>query len=160
MNEYQEGEKFMAKLYKSECYCTNLRRCANAISDFYDRELKETGITISQYYLLINLKRLKNVNITHWAEYVGLDRSTMVRNIKVLESRGFIERTEGHGKTFALSEVGEKTLDTAIPIWEKAQKKIEVFLGKEDSKAILRIGCKLQNLEKIDLDGDKNGIDK
>lgn len=139
----------MPKLYKSECYCTNLRRSANAISDFYDRELKETGITISQYYLLINLKRLENANITHWAECVGLDRSTMVRNIKLLESRGFIERTVGHGKTFALSEVGEMTLAAAIPIWEKAQKKMESFLGEEDSEAILRIGSKFQNIEDV-----------
>lgn len=150
----------MTKLYKSECYCTNLRRCANAISDFYDRELKETGITISQYYLLINLKRLENANITHWAEYVGLDRSTMVRNIKLLESRGFVERTEGHGKTFALSKAGETTLDAAIPIWKKAQKKMEKFLGEEDSKAILRIGSKLQELEEADLGGDENGINQ
>ncbi len=160
MNKYQTGEKSMPKLYKSECYCTNLRRCANIISDFYDGELKETGITISQYYLLINLKRLENANITHWAEYVGLDRSTMVRNIKLLESRGFIERTEGHGKTFALSEVGEMTLNAAIPIWEKAQKKMELFWGEEDSKAILRIGSRLQDIEKADLNGDKNGSGK
>lgn len=160
MNEYQAGEKFMTMLYKSECYCTNLRRCANAVSDFYDRELKETGITISQYYLLINLKRLKSANITHWAESVGLDRSTMVRNIKLLESRGFIERTEGHGKTFALAKTGEIALDTAIPIWENAQKKMEIFLGKEDSEGILRIACKLQGLEKSYSDGDIKGIGK
>lgn len=141
----------MPDLYKSECYCTNLRRSANAISDFYDEELKETGLTISQYYLLINLRRLKSANITHWAEFVGLDRSTMVRNIKVLQSRCFIESAEGHGKTFKLSETGEKALESAIPVWNIAQKKMETFLGKDDSKAILRIGSKLQELKKADL---------
>ena len=74
----------MAQLYKSNCYCTNLRRSANAISDFYDTALKEAGLTISQYYLLVNLSRLGTANITHWAEHVGLNRSTMVRNIKLL----------------------------------------------------------------------------
>ena len=97
----------MAKLYKSKCYCTNLRRSANAISDFYDNALKNAGLTVSQYYLLINLSRLGKANITHWAQRVGLDRSTMVRNIKPLESRGLIEKTEGHGKTFTLSENGK-----------------------------------------------------
>lgn len=138
----------MPALHKSMCYCTNLRRSANAISDFYDRELKKTGMTIAQYYLLINLKRLDNANITHWAEHVGLDRSTMVRNIKVLENRGVIERTEGHGKTFSLSKAGKSALDAAIPVWEEAQKKMELFLGEEDSNAILRIGSKLQEMEK------------
>lgn len=90
----------MAKLYNSACYCTNLRRCANAISDFYDKELKETGMSIAQYCLLINLKRMENANITHWAERVGLERSTMVRNIKVLEARGLIEQIMGTEKRF------------------------------------------------------------
>ena len=137
----------MSKLYKSECYCTNLRRSANAISDFYDDALKNAGLTVAQYYLLINLSRLQSANITHWAEGVGLDRSTMVRNIKLLESRNLIEKTEGHGKTFTLSATGKKALEEAIPAWDEAQKKIELFLGKEDSEAILRIGGRLQNLK-------------
>ena len=138
-------------LYQSECYCTNLRRSANAVSDFYDNALRDTGLTIAQYYLLINLSRLESANITHWAQRVGLDRSTMVRNIKLLESHNLIEKAEGHGKTFTLSAIGEKTLEAAVPVWNEAQKKLELFLGKEDSEAILRIGSKLQNLKEADI---------
>lgn len=137
----------MTKLYKSECYCTNLRRSANVISDFYDAELKEAGLTVSQYYLLVNLSSLGCANITHWAERVGLDRSTMVRNIKLLESHGLIDKTEGHGKTYILSARGKSLLEKAIPLWREAQKKMEIFLGKEDADAVLRIGGKLQSLK-------------
>ena len=141
----------MSNLCKSECYCTNLRRSANAVSDFYDRALKETGLTIAQYYLLINLSRLQSANITHWAGRVGLDRSTMVRNIKLLESRNLIEKTEGHGKTFTLSAAGKKSLEAAVTVWNEAQKKMELFLGKEDAEAILRIGSKLQTLKETEI---------
>ena len=127
----------MSKLYNSTCYCTNLRRSANAMSEFYDSALKEAELTISQYYLLVNLSRLGKANITHWSEQVGLDRSTMVRNIKPLQSRGLIEGAEGHGKTFTLSEKGRHAL----------QEKMEQFLGKEDADAILRIGSRLQDLK-------------
>ena len=120
----------MSKLYNSTCYCTNLRRSANAMSEFYDSALKEAELTISQYYLLVNLSRLGKANITHWSEQVGLDRSTMVRNIKPLQSHGLIEGTEGHGKTFALSEKGRHALDTATVIWLQMQEKMEQFLGK------------------------------
>ena len=125
----------MSKLYNSTCYCTNLRRSANAMSEFYDSALKEAELTISQYYLLVNLSRLGKANITHWSEQVGLDRSTMVRNIKPLQSHGLIEGTEGHGKTFALSEKGRHALDTATVIWQQMQEKMEQFLGKEDADA-------------------------
>ena len=137
----------MSKLYNSTCYCTNLRRSANAMSEFYDSALKEAELTISQYYLLVNLSRLGKANITHWSEQVGLDRSTMVRNIKPLQSRGLIEGTEGHGKTFALSEKGRHALDTATVIWQQMQEKMEQFLGKEVADAILRIGSRLQDLK-------------
>lgn len=136
----------MAQLYKSPCYCTNLRRSANAISNFYDISLKESGLTVAQYYLLINLSRLGSANITHWAERVGLDRSTMVRNIKLLQSHNLIKSAEGHGKVFTLSSEGENALNLAIPLWQKAQEHIESILKKEDVEAIFQISEKLQKL--------------
>lgn len=140
----------MPNLHKSKCYCTNLRRSANIISDFYNEVLKETGLTVAQYYLLINLQRLGSANITRWAEFVGLERSTMVRNIRVLESHCFIVPTEGRGKTFQLSETGEKALMNAMPVWNMAQEKMSALLGEEDSQAVLRIESKLQELKNTD----------
>ncbi len=100
----------MPDLYKSLCYCTNLRRSANFISDFYDSAFKKIGITVSQYYLLTNLAVLKSTNITNWAKRVGLERSTMVRNINLLISKNLVESTEGHGKVFKLSSKGKEIL--------------------------------------------------
>ena len=133
--------------YKSACYCTNLRRSANIISDFYDASLKDAGLTVAQYYLLINLSRLGSANITHWAEHVGLDRSTMVRNIKLLQTRDFVKMSEGHGKVFTLSSEGKRVLALAAPLWQKAQEQIEAVLGTDDTTAVFRISEKLQGLE-------------
>lgn len=130
--------------YQSVCYCTNLRKCANAASVFYDRALDSAGLTIAQYYLLINLSRMGTANITHWAQRVGLDRSTMTRNVKLLQSRDLIESAQGHGKTFTLSQQGKEMLDRAVPLWEEAQRQVEEILGEEDAQALLRICGKLQ----------------
>ena len=135
----------MTELSKSSCYCTNLRRSTNVVSAFYDSILSEVGLTVAQYYLLVNLSTLGTVNITHWAKAVGLDRSTMVRNIKLLQNRGLVEIVDGHGKTFALSSEGTMILEKAMPLWEKAQMQIEKILGKEDVEAIFRISDKLQS---------------
>lgn len=136
----------MEQMSKSACYCTNLRRSANMISDFYDTRLKAAGLSAAQYYLLINLSRIGSANITHWAQLVGLDRSTMVRNIKLLQERSFIETTQGHGKVFTLSAQGKSALELAIPLWQEAQAHIEAALGDDDAEAILRISGKLQRL--------------
>lgn len=138
----------MVQLYKSTCYCTNVRRSANIISDFYDASLKGAGLTIAQYYLLINLSRLGSANITHWAEHVGLDRSTMARNIKLLQTRDLVKITEGHGKVFTLSSEGKRVLELAIPLWQRAQERIEDILGKDDIEAVFRISEKFQELSR------------
>ena len=121
----------MAMKYESECYCTNLRRAAGAVADFYDELLKPSGLTAAQYSLLTNLAKLERANITHWAERVGLERSTLVRNLKPLQERGLVEATEGHGKVFRLSESGQRAIEVAGPLWEQAQAQIENLLGEE-----------------------------
>lgn len=138
----------MAQPYKSDCFCTNLRRSANALSDFYDAALKPSGLTVAQYYLLVNLSRLGAANITHWAEHVGLDRSTMVRNIQALRARALVETTAGRGKTFTLSPEGRRTLALAVPLWEEAQRRTEALLGGDNVKAIFDISEKLRGLER------------
>lgn len=131
------------KAAKCPCFCTSARRSAGILSAYYDRELKSAGITLAQYSLLVALEKLGSVNITHWAQQVGLERSTMVRNVKLLEENGLIELTQGTGKTFTLSRKGKTTVLTATPLWEHAQKKVKSCLGKEDAKAFISISEKL-----------------
>lgn len=131
----------------SECYCTSLRRSAGLISSFYDDALKETGLTAAQYHLLIHLSRAGSANITQWSGLVGLDRSTMVRNIRPLLSRGLIQEADGRGRVFTLSSGGQALLTAARPLWEKAQNQIESVLGSADTDSILRISRKLEVLQ-------------
>ena len=63
---------------------------------YYDAALKDCGMTEAQYYLLVNLKRLEKANITRWSGWVGLYRSTLTRNIHVLEEKEFVEQVPGH----------------------------------------------------------------
>ena len=70
--------------YKSQCYCMNLRRAANAVTDYYDAVLKDLGVSVSQFSLLLNLARMETANTSELAERVKLDRSTLVRNLKPL----------------------------------------------------------------------------
>lgn len=118
------------------------------LSDIYDACLNPSSVTVAQYYLLVNLSRLGSANITHWAQRVGLDRSTMVRNIKPLQTRGYVETTEGRGKAFTLTPEGEHVLELAVPIWERTQAKIQEALGDDDAQALLRISEKLQEIGK------------
>ena len=134
-------------MYESPCYCTNLRRSALWATEYYDKKLAPCGLSVPQYYLLINLFRMEKANISQWAERVGLDRTTMVRNAKTLENKGLVTPTEGRGRTFALTETGKTTLSHGIKLWEQAQAELREKLGEEDADTLLRICRKLQNCD-------------
>lgn len=125
----------MARTLESGCYCTNLRCGAEAVTDFYDAALKPSGLTMAQYSVLVNLSQMNQANIIHWAERVGLERSTLVRNLKPMQDCGLIEATEVHGKVFRLSEAGKEVLACAVPLWEQVQVRMKEFLG-EDAETV------------------------
>ena len=133
-------------MYESPCYCTNLRRGALWSTEYYDKMLAPSGLSVPQYYLLINLSRMEKANLSQWAQRVGLDRTTMVRNVKLLEGKGLVEQTEGRGRTFTLTETGRETLDRGVALWEQAQAQIQAWIGREDAETLLRICRKLQEI--------------
>ena len=135
-----------AERYGGECYCIHLRRSAGALTDLYDKALRPFGLTVAQYSLLTHLARMGSANITQWAERVGLERSTMVRNVRVLEEKAWISIVDGRGRRFALTESGKKLLASAASVWEEAQAKVARCVGEEDIEALLRISEKVQHI--------------
>lgn len=136
-------------MYESPCYCTNLRRGALWATEYYDGALAPCGLSVPQYYLLINLSRMEKANLSRWAERVGLDRTTLVRNVKTLEGKGLIAPTAGRGRTFTLTGSGRDTLAQGISLWEQAQEGMREKLGTEDAEALLRICRKLQKIDEV-----------
>ena len=132
-------------MYESPCYCTNLRRAALWSTEYYDSMLAPAGLSVPQYYLLINLSRMERANLSQWAERVGLDRTTMVRNVKTLEGKGLVAPAEGRGRTLALTEEGRRTLAHGVALWEQAQAALREKLGGEDADTLLRICRRLQS---------------
>lgn len=121
------------------CLCTNLRRASRGVSRHYDGALEGFGINVAQYSLLCNLKRLDQPSISTLAEAMGLDRSTLGRNLRVLEGEGLVKLAEGadlRNRLVYLTEAGEARLMAALPAWEAAQQRLVERLG-EGKRALL-----------------------
>lgn len=119
---------------KSNCYCINLRRAANAISGLYDKFLSPIGLSINQMSLLINLNRLESASVSDLAIFVGLERTTLVRTLKPLIDRGLIADIAASGRrnrVLQLTETGKLSLEQGLPLWESAQSEIERRIGKD-----------------------------
>ncbi|NOY09793.1 MAG: MarR family transcriptional regulator [Spirochaetes bacterium] len=72
------------------------------------------GVTLSQYLVLITLLGLKDISISNLSKKMGLDGSTMSRNIDLLYRKGLVERfrdeeTDRRIVYVKLSEAGGKT---------------------------------------------------
>ncbi len=126
----------------TQCLCTNLRRASRGISRHYDGALDGFGINVAQYSLLCNLKRLDQPSISSLAEAMGLDRSTLGRNLRVLENAGLVKLAEGEdhrNRLVCLTRTGEERLEAALPAWEAAQQRLIDRLGEDRREQLLQL---------------------
>ncbi len=118
----------------STCHCTAIRRAAQALTNLYDSALAPSGLKVTQFSLLRNIMRNEGVSISALASIVHLDRTTLGRNLHLLEREGLVALATGADSrehTVRLTEQGKAALATATPLWEQAQAKIDAALGKE-----------------------------
>ena len=126
----------------STCICTHLRRAARGVSRHYDEALAGFGINVAQFSLLRHLQRLDKPSISILAEAMGLDRSTLGRNLKVLEAEGLVALAEGddlRNRVVLLTEEGAERVRIAAPAWEKAQESLVDNLGEEQRDELVRL---------------------
>src|SRR3954453_22276475 len=72
------------------CTCFVIRRAARHLTQSYDRFLAPTGLRTTQYSLLSTLKRTGPRTIQSLAAEMGLDRTTLGRNLRPLERDGLV----------------------------------------------------------------------
>ncbi len=122
------------------CYCATLRTATRKISSLYDEALAPFGINIAQYALLRRIERLQPVSFTQLGHVADLDRSTVSRNVRVLEKSGLV--STGRGKddqreaVVSLAAPGVATLERALPVWQACQARMEARFGAETLRAL------------------------
>jgi len=123
----------------NQCTCTRLRRLTRRITSIYDRHLLPDELTISQYSLLSRVGKHGSIANLRLAAEMGMDRSTLSRNIKPLMTAGWImtvdmppdDHVDKRSFGLALSPAGALKLDAARPNWVSAQLEIDGLLGED-----------------------------
>ncbi len=134
----------------SPCYCLMLRRAASSVTDMYDKALAEYGITLNQFSIIINLNNMSMATTTELAQQIGLERSTLVRNLKAIMAMGYIENVSGEKERnnhLKVTSSGRHLLKLTIPVWQSVQDKISESLGSENAALLMDILYKLQEME-------------
>lgn len=125
---------------KSDCYSTSIRSATRKITAMYDEALQPAGVNIAQLALLRRLSDSTALSVEELARAAELERSTVTRNVRVLEKQGLVEIGESEkdrrAATILLTPGGVETLRRSEPLWNEAQRRFEEQIGAENAKAL------------------------
>lgn len=117
-----------------ECAFFKMRKASRAITQIYDRFMKDSGLASTQFSLLVVLGQAGEITITRLAELLVMDRTTLSRNLRPLEREGLIRVVPGpdrRSRALALTDQGRDRLAKALALWEQAQAHMAERLGPE-----------------------------
>ena len=119
----------------ASCAGWNSRLAARRITQFLDRELAGSGLTVAQLGLMAQIAAASDDTLGALAERTGLDQSTLSRNLRTLEGQGLVEiamaEADQRRRVVWLTETGARRLEAAIPLWRKAHAKLAKRLSPE-----------------------------
>jgi DNA-binding MarR family transcriptional regulator len=121
------------------CLCSNVRRAALALTSRYDEALAPHGLKVTQFSLLRAVDRHGDPNLTGLAEATGLDRSTLGRNLRLLEGLGFVSLSPGEDqrdRVVALTAGGRARLRAAARAWSSVQVSLGEALGADAERLV------------------------
>jgi len=105
---------------------------ARAVTRTYDDALRAMGLRATQVSLLAAVALEGAISITSLARVIGMDRSTLTRNLAPLEKEGLLSvGSEGwrRSRKLSITAKGRLRLEEAVPLWEGAQKRLKQKLG-------------------------------
>lgn len=110
------------------------------MTQVYDEALQPSGLRGTQFSLLAALDCMKSATVSELAQVMVMDRTTLTRNLKPLECKGWVKSGPGADRRMrelTLTAKGQKALSKTMPLWKKAQKDMVSLLGKEQWSDLL-----------------------
>ena len=122
------------------CFALHARMTARLLSRTYEAALRPLGLKLPQFGILGAIGHGTTASETVLADRLGLERTTLVRNLKVLAENGWIEPVTGDGRGLRhrLTPAGQAILEAAIPLWQNTQDQLEAKLKDTDAEEARR----------------------
>ena len=127
----------------SLCMCASVRRAARMITQMYDSALAPSKISTPQFGLLAAIQASDGLSQTELAASMAMDRTTLVRNLKLMERDGLVQVVPGRDRRIrgvTLTDQGREALRRALPFWREVQARVMAALGEsrwQETKARL-----------------------
>lgn len=122
------------------CVCFNLRWVTRKVTQFYDAEMRRHGIRPTQGTILASLNARKTWNMAELSDWLGMERTTLVRNLRPLQRDGLVQISgggRGNRVELAITTKGRKQIEKLAPAWKSAQTAAVKTLGKKRWSSML-----------------------
>jgi DNA-binding MarR family transcriptional regulator len=124
--------------------CTNFktRQLSRLLSRHYDAELAAVGLKTTQYSLLTHVLRLGPLAPGELARHMGLDASTLTRNLQPMVAAGWLLQEAGadaRSRSVSITPAGRDKQAEAQRRWKAAQQQVNALLGGEKVAALHRL---------------------
>src|SRR3954462_3483947 len=114
--------------------CFNLRWVTRAVTQFYDAEMRRHGIRPTQGSILASLQAKDSWTMAELSDWLGMERTTLVRNLRPLQRDGLVQISgggRGNRVELAITARGRKQIEKLAPAWKSAQTAAVKTLGKK-----------------------------
>ncbi len=140
MNYLTEAELESCWEVRRMCACDQLRRVTRGITQLYDNGMVPSGLKVTQLPIFVGLGSEGDMALSVLADRLALDRTTLTRNLKVLEDRGLIRTYENEDdarvRMVSMTLEGSTMLKGALERWEQVQEYVEATFGRERLMAL------------------------
>lgn len=117
------------------CLCALLRKAGRVVTRRFDGYFKESGLRITQYSMLVNIRLNPEVTVSHLANLLLMDQTTVTRNLKVLEKLQYVRVEPDPGdhriRKVTITHSGNTILRKTRSSWEAAQEEMVNTLGTD-----------------------------
>jgi DNA-binding MarR family transcriptional regulator len=128
-----------AALFDLPCACQNLRRATRVVTRIYDQELRNAGLEITHFGLLIALAATEEANQKRLSAGFAMDSTTLTRTLRLLLKQGWVRVKRGRDRRerlFSLTRAGMRKMSEAQPYWERAERRLRQGLGDAGWKSM------------------------
>ena len=130
----------MIPLTPGLCHCFAARQAARAVTQIYDKHLKQAGLTGSQFSILSMILGHGSIAVADLADELGMERTSVVRALKPLYRDGFITdapcKTDSRRMLLSLTKTGRLKHEEAVPLWQSAQNEWTRKIGVQRANSI------------------------
>ena len=115
------------------CTCSALRRATRAVTAHYETHFRGSGLRGTQFTILSVLAQAGPLPMTRLANLLGVERTTLTRNLTVLARRGLVAwtgETDGRVRKALLTKAGDEMLHRCLPHWMAAEASVGKVLKK------------------------------